>query len=65
MTFEQRPSLPTSIWLPIDPIPDDVDDLLLNYRKVKIPVGEDEDGRRIWWHRPGSAGADLRWHRVG
>lgn len=50
VTFEQRPSLPTSIWLPIDPIPDDVDDLLLNYRKVKIPVGEDEDGRRIWWH---------------
>lgn len=50
ITFEQRPSLPTSVWLPTDPIPGDVDDLLLNYRKVKIPIGVDEDGNQLVWY---------------
>lgn len=46
--FEQRPTLPTSIWLPTE-MPDDVDDLLSNYEQVRIPLGVDEDGEEIFW----------------
>lgn len=47
--FEVRPTLPTSIWLPNE-CPTDVDDLLKNYRQVKIGVGHDEDGHEVFWY---------------
>ena len=47
--FEVRPSLPGSVWLPTDK-PDDTEDLLHNYRQVKIPYAVDEDGREMVWY---------------
>lgn len=47
--FEVRPSLPSSVWLP-PRAPEDTDDLLRNYRQVKIPCAVDEDGREILWY---------------
>lgn len=41
--LEVRPTLPDSIWLPAE-VPDNLDDLLANYRKVRIPYAVDEDG---------------------
>ena len=46
--FEVRPSLPSSVWLP-QRTPEDTEDLLRNYRQVKIPCAVDEDGREILW----------------
>lgn len=48
VTFEVRPNLPDSVWLPTD-MPEDVDDLLRNYEKVRIPFAVDEDGEEIVW----------------
>lgn len=48
--FEIRPSLPDSIWLPTDSPGENVDDLLRNYRQVRIGVGRDEDGRELYWY---------------
>jgi S-DNA-T family DNA segregation ATPase FtsK/SpoIIIE len=47
--FEVRPSLPSSVWLP-PRAPEDTEDLLRNYRQVKIPCAIDEDGREILWY---------------
>lgn len=46
--FEQRPTLPSSVWLPPE-IPDDVEDLLANYEKVRIPYAINEDGEEMAW----------------
>lgn len=47
--FEQRPHLPTNVWLPVRDI-DGVDQLVqANYRKVKIPFGLNEDGAEMCW----------------
>lgn len=46
--FEQRPNLPASVWLPPSK-PGDVEDLLANYEKVRIPYAIDEDGNEISW----------------
>lgn len=46
--FEVRPHLPESVWLP-DRVPENVDDLLANYRKVRVPYAIDEDGREHVW----------------
>lgn len=46
--FEVRPTLPESVWLPED-IPDDLDDLLANYRDVRIPYAVDEDQNIHEW----------------
>lgn len=48
VTFEVRPTLPDSVWLPTD-MPEDVEDLLRNYEKVRIPFAVDEDGEEIVW----------------
>lgn len=48
VVFEVRPNLPDSVWLPTD-MPEDVDDLLRNYEKVRIPFAVDEDGEEIVW----------------
>lgn len=48
VTFEVRPSFPSTIWLP----PSDVDqgkDILATYDQVEIPYGQDEDGRDLAW----------------
>lgn len=47
--FEVRPHLPSSVWLPGE-IPTDVEDLLTNYREVRIPFGVDEDGEELAWY---------------
>ncbi len=47
--FEVRPSLPGSVWLPTDK-PANTEDLLHNYRQVKIPYAVDEDGREMVWY---------------
>lgn len=47
--FEVRPTLPGSVWLPPLP-PQDVDDLLRNYRQVRIPCAVDEDGQEVHWY---------------
>ena len=47
--FEVRPSLPASVWLPARR-PEASDDLLKNYREVKIPCAVDEDGREVLWY---------------
>jgi len=48
--FELRPALPSSVWLPPDRPNADTEDLLQNYRNVKIPCAVDEDGREINWY---------------
>lgn len=48
--FELRPPLPASVWLPPRDEIADTDDLLKNYRNVKIPCAVDEDGREINWY---------------
>lgn len=47
--FEVRPSLPTSVWLPVE-VPAHADDLLENYREVRIPYAVDEDARELAWY---------------
>lgn len=47
--FEVRPTLPSSVWLPAT-TPQNTDDLLQNYRQVKIPCAVDEDGREVNWY---------------
>lgn len=47
--FEVRPTLPSSVWLP-PRAPEDTEDLLRNYRQVKIPCAVDEDGREVLWY---------------
>ena len=47
--FEVRPTLPTSVWLPTE-TPDNPEDLLSNYREVKIPLAIDEDGHEVLWY---------------
>lgn len=47
--FEVRPSLPSSIWLPAQDR-ESSEDLLANYRNVKIPCAVDEDGRELNWY---------------
>lgn len=47
--FEVRPSLPTSVWLPVREL-EDTADLLRNYRQVRIPCAVDEDGREVLWY---------------
>ena len=47
--FEVRPALPSTVWLP-PRAPEDIDDLLRNYRQVKIPCAVDEDGREVLWY---------------
>ena len=47
--FEVRPSLPSSVWMPTDK-PTDTEDLLQNYRDVKLPYAVDEDGRELVWY---------------
>ena len=47
--FEVRPHLPASVWLPGE-VPDHVEDLLANYRQVRIPFGVDEDGVELAWY---------------
>lgn len=47
--FEQRPHLPTNIWLPARDV-GGVDELVqANYRKVKISFGLNEDGQEMCW----------------
>ncbi|MGB8381283.1 MAG: FtsK/SpoIIIE domain-containing protein [Dermatophilaceae bacterium] len=46
--FELRPFLPGSVWLP-GRVPDNIEDLLANYRQVRIPFGVDEDGQELAW----------------
>ena len=50
--FEVRPTLPTCVWMPDRPAALDVavDDLLHNYREVRIPCAIDEDGREVCWY---------------
>ena len=48
--FELRPTLPASVWLPPRGEISDTEDLLKNYRQVKIPCAVDEDGREINWY---------------
>lgn len=48
VTFEVRPTLPGSIWLPPE-APQDATDLLANYDRVRIPLGVDEDSNEITW----------------
>ena len=46
--FELRPSLPGQVWLP--PVhPRSSEDLLRDYRSVKIPFAVDEDGEELVW----------------
>ena len=40
--------MPGSVWLP-GQVPDNVEDLLANYRQVRIPFGVDEDGEELAW----------------
>jgi hypothetical protein len=47
--FETRPLLPSSVWLPTDK-PADTEDLLHNYRDVKIPYAVDEDDKEMVWY---------------
>lgn len=47
--FELRPSLPGSVWLPTDK-PTNTEDLLHNYRQVRIPYAVDEDGQEMVWY---------------
>lgn len=47
--FEVRPTLPSSVWLP-PKTPTQTDDLLKNYREVKIPCAVDEDGKEVLWY---------------
>lgn len=47
--FEIRPALPASVWLPA-PRHADSEDLLANYRQVKIPYAVDEDGQQMFWY---------------
>lgn len=47
--FEIRPTLPSSVWLPAR-TPENTEDLLQNYRQVKIPCAVDEDGREVNWY---------------
>lgn len=47
--FEVRPTLPSSVWLPAGS-PPSIDDLLSNYRDVKIPYAVDEDGQELAWY---------------
>jgi S-DNA-T family DNA segregation ATPase FtsK/SpoIIIE len=50
--FEVRPTLPTCVWMSDRPAALDVpvDDLLRNYREVRIPCAIDEDGREVAWY---------------
>jgi S-DNA-T family DNA segregation ATPase FtsK/SpoIIIE len=47
VTFEVRPTLPESIWIPTLALPDE--DPLSNYRAVEVPYGVDEDGEVMAW----------------
>lgn len=48
--IERRPPMPTSVWIPVDEIPEDQgDDLLRTYRQLRIPLGVDEDGHQVCW----------------
>ncbi|MDP2624509.1 MAG: AAA family ATPase, partial [Actinomycetota bacterium] len=47
VTFEVRPTLPESLWIPPLELPDS--DPLANYRAVEIPYGVDEDSEAIAW----------------
>jgi len=47
--FEVRPTLPASVWLPPRTL-EDTEDLLRNYREVKIPCAIDEDAREVLWY---------------
>ena len=47
--FEVRPTLPSSVWLP-PTVPENTEDLLQNYRQVKIPCAVDEDQREVNWY---------------
>ncbi len=47
VTFEVRPTLPESVWIPALPLPDE--DPLSNYRAVEVPYGVDEDGEVMTW----------------
>lgn len=47
VTFELRPTLPESVWVP--PLKPPTVDPLKNYRSVEIPYGVDEDGRTMTW----------------
>lgn len=46
--FEVRPTLPKSVWLPLDVLEFDAA-MLQQYRKVEVPYAIDEDGRRVCW----------------
>jgi len=48
VTFEVRPSFPSSIWLPPVHV-DESKDILATYDEGAIPYGVDEDGREIVW----------------
>ncbi len=48
--FELRPTLPASVWLPTPADGPPPDDLLSNYREVKIACAVDEDGREVFWY---------------
>lgn len=48
VTFEVRPHLPDSLWIPPLEIPEGLDPLK-DYREVRIPYGVDEDGEVISW----------------
>lgn len=46
--FERRPTLPESVWVPVDE-PPAVEDVLNNYRDFKIEFGVDDDGNEVSW----------------
>lgn len=48
VTFELRPSFPSTIWLPPSEI-DQSRDILSSYSDVAIPYGVDEDGNELAW----------------
>lgn len=47
VSFEVRPTLPESLWIPPLELPDS--DPLKNYRDVRIAYGVDEDSEQIVW----------------
>ena len=48
--FEERPSMPDMVWLPVANLDTDHSALLGDYRNVAIPYGVDEDGAVLVWY---------------
>lgn len=59
--FEQRPTLPDSVWLPVDQVPTGDGDLLKGWRSVAIPYSVNEDNEIMRW----SPGVLPHWLIIG